>query len=278
MPVKSTYRHYNLNEPTKRTFEVNQFKGVDYTPGQLNIDDYHAVEISNIVYKDKVNQKRNGWEQVGKVGNLSYYYENKESGIITERKNSTNINGVWVFKLNGKDCCIAHVGKILYIVTGFGKNKSFLESKFTPLTYKVTRNGHDYNNVVSIELNDARSSAFYGSKRLYILDGKNYLVLNLEKNILSYVEDNEETYIPTTTVGITYKESSVNNLAPLDDVNLLTQYRKNKLISGTFIPSETTPVAPLLWDYELDTSVNPKRPQDINNISISIQSLNGESD
>lgn len=274
MPIRSTYRHSSVNEPKKYTLEITKFKGVDYSASKLNVADDHAIEIKNIIYKDNVNQKRNGWEQVAKVEPIKYYvYVN---GKYIERTNTTNINGIWTFiGENDIKYTIAHIGRILFQVINFKEGNNFIQAKVIPLTREVIDNTTIYN--VALELNDEPSQAFYGSKRLYILGGNKYYVLRtvLDGLQLSEVEDDEETYIPTTTVGITYKDSAVNIAAPLDDVNLMTQYRKNKLVSGTYVDDGTTVRTTKFWDYELDTSVNPKTPTDINNININIKALKG---
>lgn len=265
MPRKTSYRHYNVSEPDKKTYTIDKFRGVNYTPNQLNVDDAHAVEISNIVYKDKINQKRNGWEQITKVTNVTYYTNDD-----VQHTNSTNINGLWIFEVDGIEYVIAHIGKLLFRIMGIGKDKTFLNAKVIPLV----RMEND-RNYVDLELNDSPSSAFYGSGNLYILDGNKYTVLKIKNNTatLSLVEDDEETYIPTTTIGITYKDSAVNMAAPLDDVNLLTQWRKNKLVSGTYVADGTTVRTTRFWDYELDTAVYCKNPNDINNIKIKVNVL-----
>ena len=273
MPIRTTYRHNNVSEPDKKTFTVSNFKGVDYTPGQLNVDDFHATEISNIIYKDKVNQKRNGWEQIGKVGAVTYRVKN-DDGTYTQKENTTNINGVWFFKEDSTEYKIAHIGKLLFKIDGLGKNKSFLEFSLTPITKSEKQADDTYINFVEVELNDAPSIAFYGSKRLYILDGQNYIVLKLDgSNSIDLVEDDEETYIPTTTIGITDKNSSIKMAAPLDDVNLLTQWRKNKLVSGTYVDDGVSLQKTQFWDYELDTAIVFKNPSDINDIEIVVKTL-----
>jgi hypothetical protein len=269
MPIKSTYRHYNPNNSNKRTFEVNTFKGVDYTPAQLNVADHHAVDISNIIYQDKVNQKRKGWQQIAQVVPTTYYVKNSD-GTYTQKVNPTNVNAVWKFiGENNTEIVIAHIGKLLFKVEGFGKDKTFLDSKFEAITTKVD------NKNVALELENRKSEAFYGHHRLYILGGNKYYVLKHSDGVLSLseVEDDEETYIPTTTVGITYKDSAVDLAAPLDDVNLLTQWRKNKLVSGTYVDDGVSLRTTQYWDFSLDTTVYPKNETDINNIVINIQSL-----
>ena len=47
------------------------------------------------------------------------------------------------------------------------------------------------------------------------------------------VENSLLTPIPTTSISITYKNSIVSGRAQLDKANLLTMWRKNKMLSGT---------------------------------------------
>ena len=51
----------------------------------------------------------------------------------------------------------------------------------------------------------------------------------------------------------------------------MTQYRKNKLVTGMPIASEVKKTR--YNDYELDTCINPKKNTDINNIKVTINSL-----
>jgi hypothetical protein len=53
----------------------------------------------------------------------------------------------------------------------------------------------------------------------------------------------------------------------------MTQYRKNKLISGTYLDDGVALRTTRFWDYELDTSCIPKNQTDINNITINIKEL-----
>ena len=272
MPTKSRYRPYDLHSSSPKVFEVTQFKGVDYSSVKLNVSDEHAVDMLNIIYKDNVNQKRPGWEQVAKALPIEYY--TKSNGVYTKKTNSTNVNGVWTFTaIDGNKYTIAHIGKLLFWVVNFGVGKTFLQAQLIPIVTKELKDGVSYN--VALELEDYPSQAFYGSKRLYILGGNKYYVLRINnRNFeLAEVEDDEETYIPTTTVAITYKDSAVNLAAPLDDVNMMTQFRKNKLVSGTYVDDGVTLRTTRFWDYELDTSVTPKNPTDINKIQINVDYL-----
>lgn len=275
MPIRSTFRPTNISAPKKYTLEITKYKGVDYSPAKMNVADDHAIEIKNIIYKDNVNQKRNGWEQIAKVEPIKYHV--LINGEYEERINPTNINGVWTFTgESNKKYIIFHIGKLLFYADGFGEGNNFIQAKLHPMLTKTEISGSSNFYNVGVELNNEPSQAFYGSKRLYILGGNKYFVLreiSRDKLSLYEVEDDEETYIPTTTVGITYKDSAVNLAVPLDDVNLMTQWRKNKLVSGTYIDDGVTLRTTRFWDYELDAAVKPKQPTDINNINIAIKSL-----
>jgi hypothetical protein len=271
VPRRSTFKHHSVNEPKKQALNISKYKGVDYSTTKLNVSDDHAIEIKNIIYKDNVNQKRDGWEQILKIEPIKYYV--LVNGIYEERTNTTNVNGIWTFiGENNVKHTVAHIGKLLFEIKGLGEGKSFLYIKANPITKNITVDKKTYN--VAQELNDEPTQAFCGAKRLYILGGNKYFVLR-SFNGLDYmaVEDDVDTYIPTTTIGITYKDSSVNLAAPLDDVNLMTQYRKNKLISGTYLDDGVALRTTRFWDYELDTSVTPKNQTDINNITINIKEL-----
>lgn len=276
MPIRSNYRHYNVSQPKKQTFDITKYKGVDYSSAKLTVKNDHAIDISNIVYKDNVNQKRTGWEQVAKV--LPISYQVKVNNSYVAKSNPTNINGIWTFYgEDGQKYTIAHIGRLLFELKNFNKEKTFLETKLIPLIRDIEDNGVVFENVPysNIELNDEKSQAFYGSKRLYILGGNKYCVLTANNGVLDLrlVEDDVETYIPTTTIGITYKDSAVESAAPLDDVNMLTQYRKNKLVSGTYVDDGVSLRTTQYWDFSLDTNVHPKNAQDINNIKITISQL-----
>ena len=260
------FSHYSLSHDSKRTaFDIKSFLGVDFNPAQMQVATNHAVDIQNFIYKDRVNQKRSGWEQVTKVAAHTYYVEN-DDGTFTQKTNTTNFNGLW--NLNGN--IIAHIGRLLFIIKNID---SFLDITLTPFETVKYINQDSYN--VALELEDYKSQAFIQNNKLYILAGNDYLVLKVENDVFTVksVEDDENTYVPTTTIGITYKDSPVSGAAVLDDVNMLTQMRKNKLVSGTYFDDGVSLRTTRFWDYELDTNIKGKKPTDINNVKVVINSL-----
>lgn len=273
MPLKSTFDHYSIRLDSKKLkLSVSRFLGVDYTPTQLQVKDYHAADMENLVYEDRVTQKRKGYEQLAKIGRTAYHVLT-ESGY-EQRFNEPHFNGFWVFVGDDKrKHCIAHIGKLLYTVEGIGKDKTFLDCKFTPLLEERIINSVRYQ--VATELEDFKSMAFHGSNCLFVLGGNAFYILRIngDRFALKKVEDSDETYIPTTTIGITDADSDVDERQALDDVNMMTQYRKNKLVSGTYFDDGINVRTTRFWDYSLDTSVKPKSPSDLNSVRVRINSL-----
>lgn len=196
MPSRSTFNHYNYTESSskKKTFNVSSFYGVEYQRTQLEGKDYHATDIKNIVYKDKVNQKRSGYEQVA-IAPIN-----------------AEVNGYFEFyDTSGDFHKIMHIGTSLYEVDGLDQETNFWETKFTQITGTMANH---------------KSVGFASKGILYILDGTKYRYLSLNNSslVLSDVADSSIVYVPTTSIVINDGSSYA-----YEDVNLLTIWRKNRI-------------------------------------------------
>lgn len=234
----------NSDLSRRRTFSTGSFAGVDFQEAETNLSVKNARDLLNIIYKDGVNQTRDAWEQIASVdGRVNCFIKFKAE--------------------DGNDHLIFHIGKYLYEAFRVGRAYSFLQPLFTQIS--------------TFELEDYRSFMKSSGNRLYILAGNKYLMLRITgagSYELVTLEDNlTYTYIPVTTIGIVYKDSSVTGGEALDDVNLLTQWRKNKLVSGTYIDNGVDVRTTRFWQWTLDTSVKPKAQTDLNNLEIVINSL-----
>ena len=236
---KITLANSDLN--SRKTFTTGAFAGIDLQEAETKLANNNARDLLNIVYKDGINQTRDSWEQVAKA--------------------DARVNCVIRFKAEDDQIhIIAHIGKFLYECFRMGKNFSFLDALFVKIS--------------NTELMDYRSRMFVSGKRLYILGGNKYYLLRITNDYeLVEVEDSPYTYIPVTTIGITYKDSPVNGIEALDDVNLMTQWRKNKLVSGTYIDNGVDVRTTRFWEWTLDTSVKAKNLADLNNMEVVISSL-----
>ena len=258
MPIESTFRPQTIKEPKKLQFTIGAFRGVDYRPIQLQVKDYNATDIKNFIYRDNANQKRMGYEQL-----LYFKFQDNYVDINgNARTNSSNkVNGLWEFvDSDHNKHLIAHIGKLLYEI----KN---IDGAFYNIEYSMIK---DDNTNRTLELLDEISgtySAFASKGILYILSGVKYYALykgtkgasdvGVKYGDLAFIEvaNSSIAYIPTTTIGITYKDSPVALNTSLDKVNLLSNYRKNKLVSGTFIEDGENIRTSVFYDYELDTNI-----------------------
>ena len=231
----------NKNLSSRKTFTTGSFAGVDYQEAETNLANNNARDILNIIFKDGINQTRDAWEQIAKVeGRVNSYIKFEAD--------------------DGYEHHIFHIGKFLYEGFKIGKEYSFLDAYFTKIS--------------NYELEDYRSLMRASGKRLYILGGHKYLMLKINPSYeLVEVEDSEYTYIPTTTIGVTYKDAPTNLVSAYDDVNLMTQWRKNKLVSGTYIDNGVDVRTTRFWEWDFDTSIKPKTLSDLNNMEIVISSL-----
>jgi len=225
----------------RQLFSSDSFAGVDFQEAETRLAKNNARDILNVIYKDGIDQTRDAWEQVAKA--------------------EARVNSIIKFKAeDGFEHIIAHIGKKLYEIFRFGREHTFLDAIFTKIS--------DY------ELEDYKSLMRVSGKRLYILGGNKYLMLRIQGGYeLVEVEDSAYTYVPTTHIGVTYKDSAVSLLTALDDVNLMTQWRKNKLVSGTYIDNGVDVRTTRFWEWDLDTSIKPKAKTDLNNMEVVISSL-----
>ena len=54
------------NVLNRKTYTLKDFRGVDYSSSPLEVKPYRATDMANLLLKDGVLHKRNGWEQVGR--------------------------------------------------------------------------------------------------------------------------------------------------------------------------------------------------------------------
>ena len=236
---KITLANSDLN--SRKTFSTGSFAGVDFQEAETNVADNNARDALNIIYKNGINQTRDAWEQIAKA-------EGRVNAFIQFKAEDGRVHN------------IAHIGKHLYEIFRIGKDYSFLDALFTKIS--------------NYELEDYRSFMRVSGKRLYILGGNKYLMLRISDSYeLVEVEDSAYTYIPTTYIGVTYKDSPISQATAYDDVNLLTQWRKNKLVSGTYIDNGVDIRSTRFWEFDFDTSIKPKTKTDLNNVEIVISYL-----
>lgn len=275
------FRPISISAKSRYITGVTTFSGLDLSTQRFKVSQGRAIDMNNFIYKDGVIQKREGIEEIFSVEPTYYIVKSFDNEKITNipednyRLNTTNFNGIWSFTAeDGKLHIIAHIGKLLYEVTDI-TNDNISISPITETITSIYHNGNYY--IEAYEFEDYKSDAFVGSKRLYFLGGNKFMCLKYKSdengNSIRYfypIEDDVETYIPTTTTSITYKNSAVGGRSSLDKVNLLTKWRKNELISGT-LKSEDDKTKTDFFDYSLDSPLIWKDEKDMKDFSLIIE-------
>lgn len=275
----SAFKHYDLSQATRQSLTVSRFGGVDKTNDKFLVSDHRAIDSLNYIYKNGYICKRNGLEEKYKINEFHYINKpfNNIDGSNEVLSNTTNFNGIWKFVAeDGQEHIIAHVGKILFEVLNIESSNIEL----SPIASKTVEGEDGLYYHQCYEFLDQKSNAFVGGNKLWFLGGNKYMCLRFlsdgSGNTITYffeVEDSEFTPIPITTTSIVYKNSIASGRLSLDKVNLMTQWRKNKLLSGTTKDEdENTKVS--FYDYTLDAPLICKNGRkDMANFSISIEEM-----
>lgn len=182
------------------------FRGVDFSTDHTLVADNRFPYAVNM-YKD--------------------YFAGSGQGIETipgfrkrfTAPNGGKIHGIHSFRsVLGEEKVLIHAGNVLYDWKSYGKDEADESGsavmEFTATAIRTDMNAHD-------------SVSFIFNNRLYILDGKNYLVYDGET--LSKVKDN--AYIPTTYINIMPTGENANNGTEYEQRNMLSPYFKHTFIA-----------------------------------------------
>ena len=185
----------NITLKNRSSLTLADFKGVDFTSSPHRVAANRAVELSNLIYENGMNQKRKGWRQ-----KYDFYASDFKP---------LPINGIFHFKNEEKD--------VLLVIAGT----------------HVVEQGDDRREVGAFTSDGkARCRFFMNQGRCYILNGTQILVYGKWEDgeyraidLLSV----SDLYVPTTTVSIGSYLSNDTQIALLESPNLLTRRRKNGL-------------------------------------------------
>lgn len=271
---QSAFQNYKLNQASRKQLDIHAFGGVDYSTQKFLIADGHAIDLKNFLYRNGVVQKRHGAEHLFSVKDFSYIpsdFNNPTSPLVEEvhTNEDKTFNGLWKFEAeDGQMHVIAHIGKLLYEIVELGTD--YVEAR--PIVNGTASVGAEVRQL-AFEYESFKSFAFVGGKKLWFLGGNKYMciryLLNSELEIFT-VENSEHTPVPTTTISITYTNAVASKRESLDNVNLLTMWRKNKLISGvTKIEDEKTQTK--FFEYTLDAPLIVRDRSDTAGIAVTIE-------
>lgn len=234
--------YFNNSFSTKKeyTLQIEEMRGVDLSNSPLFVDKSHASDMSNFIMENNVLQKRFGWREV---------FQFKD-----------HINGFWQFETskyvdNAYEVtkhCIVMVGTEFYEIIGLHTdNTTAIKIAFG-------------SNVDATKIKDAVAYGVVGGEKLYILCG-DFLTLGYygDSFEIHRVEDDEQTFIPTTTISIAAIGNNNISRSPYDDINLMTRYRYNTLLGE----SENTTLTE--FSYILDGVCS-----DLSSVEVSVRNSN----
>lgn len=201
----------NISLKTRRTLQLSDFRGVDFSSSALSVRRDRASNMRNFINEYGANKKRNGWNELIKI---KYGGKNQK------------INGIFEYVNGSRKEILVHAGKRFYRLKEANGRYSVdditLSSTYTPAKVDVTR------------LKDQRSQIFYNKERAYIIGCGDYLVYGSWDEGTSYelrrVANNVDTYVPTTALSIDNDDVSDKTRGTLDDVNCLSSRRINQLL------------------------------------------------
>ena len=186
-------------------YSIDGFKGVDLTSPDVLVNSCRASYMRNFLLKDGALEKRSGWREL-------YRFEGKR------------INGIFLFDDGSVRRTLIHAG------TGLYRLEALSDGSYgcTDLTRSSSIGACEV-----MGLRDNRSQAFQNNGRLFIVGAGPLMAYGKWADggyELRMVKGCGEEYVPTTTINI--NDSSVENdiRATLDDVNMLTPKRINRLV------------------------------------------------
>jgi hypothetical protein len=258
-----------------QTTTIGNFNGVDLSSPTLQANTSRSVELLNFVKRQKFNQKRFGIHQV---------LSNDEVSVSNEQY--SKIHGVWSFiDSSNTERVVAHVDDHFVLFTGLGSDKSYFninQNYNTNWIKDIWTTSSSGPIPMIMEVGPEENSfGFASDGYLYVLGGSRYIrfLYSGESNsiVAEDLKDNYySTYIPLTRNSVVPTGSLVEGLSQAyDDVNMLTQWKKNSLITGTFgaALSNNPFNSSGYTEFKLDSKVNPKTLNDLNNSVLTLSYL-----
>lgn len=237
----------------RKTLSITFKKGLDFASAPFEANPSRALDENNYLFRDGKVQKRFGYNELLNVKPTHYVVVGfDDSATSNYAVNSVEWNGIWRFLAeDGAYHIIAHIGKLLYEVTEM--NGRWYANPITANSTTYLKDGEIY--VSCYEFESYKSVSVIGNKMLYFLGGNQFMKLRYKAGSVRTFEpvaNGADTYIPTTTIGITYENAITSGRQSYDQVNLMHDFRKNTLLSGVGYPADSN-VVTKHYEYTLDS-------------------------
>ncbi|MBP3713398.1 MAG: hypothetical protein J6I69_02375 [Bacilli bacterium] len=269
---------YRLNNRVsmidRNELKILNFLGLDRRTNKFDVYQSRAIDELNYIYKSGILVKREGYSELLNIQEENYYPISFEGSKSMDSKSNLEegrkFNGLFYFKDDlEKGHLIAHVGKLLYVIT---RNVSTDEYSASLLCAEQVYDEYTQTNKkYCYEFLNKKSNAFVGDHRLWFLGGNQYMVLEYVNNKFTLQPVKNIAYIPTTTISITYKDSDHALRENLDDVNMLTPLRRNLLNSNTIDDVNTKTRTTRFYEYLLDSNISWKDVKNSEDITVRLR-------
>jgi hypothetical protein len=247
---------------TPQEITINNFNGVDLSSPTFQINSSRATSSVNFLKKDGINQKRNSVENVMVVANAEQDY----------------IKGVFSFTDSSQTKRLVVVsGSQLILMSGIGSDKTFIQGNDS---FVIINDKDD--NPITFETEEKFVSGWVRGDRLYLLfPGTDYVVLYYSEEeervvVESLVNNIDLTYIPLTRFGATAEGTGATAEFGIayDDLNMLTQWKKNNFRTGLFQTLSDNPYnTSEYFKYPLDSKVYYQNQSDLSLMKLKINYL-----
>jgi hypothetical protein len=165
-------RFNNASANTKKSVELNNFLGVDFSSAPTNVSKNRASFAKNLINIDGVNQKRPGWEELLNLGEYSV------------------INGIFINKFERH----GHIDEIMLVqVDGVIVRVDYDEKTgtYSKRTIELKNTKSHYSGYDEFVNTNFKSQAFFSKNKLYILGGGEYFVYEPKEHIEGFVSTEE---------------------------------------------------------------------------------------
>lgn len=210
----------------KRIAKFNDFLGVDFSSSIIDVNKKRASFMMNMINDNGINVKRPGFKTILEISEIHGKLVACFELAITLNKNES----YFLF--------ITELGKFLiYKVTNYDFENAILVT-----TKTIIPTNQDY-------------YCFNQNNKAYILGGGHYHVIYLnefEELVVNLVSEDSNTFIPTTTIGITVDGDRTS----YSQINTLTKRRKNKLVGVIEEKAERDADGYLWWTLDAPIDKN----------------------
>ena len=212
----------------KNLTSFTDFKGVDFSSSPMDVSANRASYMENFINEFGINQKRHGWCEMREFS--------------TSEDERLPICGIFHYKTDAISHIVVHAG-----------------DRF----YRLTESGYERIGIGIAGLLATCSQAFLQKDRMYIIGCGDYLVYGTWDDGKTFelrrVADDEDTYIPVTSVSV----GGDGTQGKLDEPNAVTPWRINRCVGvdvteydeGEYIEVGGTYVLDGPIDYDTDLEI-----------------------